>query len=457
MYQCASMISKSYDGLDPLDNAQLIEALKNNQEMALTILACAAHQRRIVDDVLILNRLENEMLSITPIPVKPYELVAHVGKIFQVELETESISFDITRDRSYNECDIDTVLLDPSRLTQIFINLLGNSAKFVRSSERKRIHIRYGASRVRPDKDTKSSWAGLSLHWSGEEVLQQEQSQRQETADDEELYMRFCVEDTGPGMTLEEIHKLFKRWSQASSITHTQYGGSGLGLYISAALAKRQGGRIGVSSTKGVGSTFAFFIRTQRVKTDEQNGSCMAAAASSMSTAESKLTRPAISAGRTAGSYGDLSSTKSVGASGGAVRSILLVEDNLVNQKLLAKQLRKVGHTVHVANNGFEALDVLKKSFSYSSNDVEGERGTIDIDIDIILMDWEMPRCNGLECSRRIRQMEEEGRLSHLPIVGITANARDEQLQTALAAGMDDILTKPFLLDDLEAKIGKWT
>jgi len=114
----------------------------------------------------------------------------------------------------------------------------------------------------------------------------------------------------------------------------------------------------------------------------------------------------------------------------------------------LRKQLVKAGCTVHVANHGLEALEVLRRSTSWFENNNES------IHLDIILMDWEMPIMDGLTCSREIRALHEAGKITrHIEIIGITANARDEQIQLAIANGIDFVMSKPFMTYDLLAKM----
>ena len=108
---------------------------------------------------------------------------------------------------------------------------------------------------------------------------------------------------------------------------------------------------------------------------------------------------------------------------------VLLVEDNLVNQRVLRKQLQKAGCSVAVANHGQEALDYLKDTNMWIGN----ESGN---DVHVVLMDLEMPVMDGLACTRRIREWEQEGVVQHVPIIAVTANARKEQIETCLEAGM---------------------
>lgn len=130
---------------------------------------------------------------------------------------------------------------------------------------------------------------------------------------------------------------------------------------------------------------------------------------------------------------------------------ILLVEDNLINQKVLSKQLRNTGCTVHVANHGLEALDFLSTTTLWN-NDNDNNDGVANNDDDgapgakrrtelsLILMDLEMPIMDGLTCTRRIRELERDGRLKlkggRVPIIAVTANARMEQMDLAIEAGM---------------------
>jgi CheY-like chemotaxis protein len=281
-------------------------------------------------------------------------------------------------------------------------------------------------------------------------------------------------------MTQTEQEKLFARFTQATPRTHVKYGGSGLGLFISKTLASMQGGAIGVSSEKNVGSTFAFFVST-RVCDPPTN---YIASLSSCMRAEP---------GKRAMSFQDAMMAVKL--------TVLIVEDNLVNQKVLKKQLQRNGWDVHVAGDGQEALDWLKGS-AYWVNDKDARSendASVDAnnqapvrhgsDLDIILLDIEMPILDGLACARQIRDWECRGLLAlppssskpgnpepnsvspttsntglentvgentgtfRIPILAVSANARMEQIQEALRAGMDDAITKPFRIPELWPKI----
>jgi CheY-like chemotaxis protein len=166
--------------------------------------------------------------------------------------------------------------------------------------------------------------------------------------------------------------------------------------------------------------------------------------------------------------------------------NVLIVEDNLVNQKVLRKQLQKFGWNISVAGNGQEALEWLKDSV-YWRNEKDSSSTEDKHELDIILMDIEMPIMDGLTCARLIRDYEHQGLLaapsaphsasptqyqhrktsstssaSHerpekqslrLPILAVSANARMEQIEQSLASGMDDAISKPFRIPELWPKI----
>jgi CheY-like chemotaxis protein len=111
------------------------------------------------------------------------------------------------------------------------------------------------------------------------------------------------------------------------------------------------------------------------------------------------------------------------------------VEDNLVNQKVVSKQLRKAGHVVYVANHGEEALDFIKRS-EYWHTVATGQRGR-GKPLSVVLMDLEMPIMDGTTCVKKIREWQAEGRiLGHIPVIAVTANARKDQIVASLEAGM---------------------
>jgi len=130
---------------------------------------------------------------------------------------------------------------------------------------------------------------------------------------------------------------------------------------------------------------------------------------------------------------------------------VLIVEDNLINQKVLAAQLKKLGCVVSVANHGGEAIEVIKKSDFYNHSSLSSITPTV---IDVVLMDLEMPVMDGMTCARTLRAMQKSGELvRHIPVIAVTANAREEQIKNTLDAGIDDVVSKPFRIPELVPKM----
>ena len=122
-----------------------------------------------------------------------------------------------------------------------------------------------------------------------------------------------------------------------------------------------------------------------------------------------------------------------------------MAEDNIINQKIVFRKLETHGFNVTTANNGREAVDRMREAPKQSS----GARGAFDI----ILMDQEMPIMDGNTAAREIRKLEKDGHVDHVPILGVTANARDDQQSEMLEHGMDLVITKPYKIDELVMKI----
>lgn len=344
-----------------------------------------------------------------------------------------------------------------------------NAIKFTKDRPFRKITVTLGASPTKPPK----VWD--SVAFTNSEEQPKNITEGPEWGNGELGYLWLKIQDTGCGMTYDEQKKLFSRFTQATPRTHVKYGGSGLGLFISRSLATLQGGAIGVASDPDAGSTFAFFVSTRK-------------------------TRPP--AGQTLQVRPGPQRTQSTeDAMRGVKLNILIVEDNLVNQKVLKKQLSKFGWNISVAGDGQQALEWLKGSVYWqgtpkNNHDSIGEEEEPEYfstprqyDVDIILMDIEMPVMDGLTCAHRIREYEARGLLApplgrpaglsrqlstssvspissfldvntspqrahtRLPILAVSANARAEQVEHALAAGMDDAISKPFRIPELWPKL----
>ena len=423
--QCADEITTSMTDLKGSNFVQggLEELVQNAIDASGIIALCAQHQKRIVDDILTLSKLDSALLLVTPCDVMPKTVVQRALKIFDGEVHTADIKLNFKVDESIEKLGIEWVKLDPSRLLQVLINLTTNAIKFTTTEEKRIINVTLAASLDRPSKD------GSIVSYFPPRSKKKDLTTSPDWGTGERVYLHFAVQDTGRGLTDDEKKLLFIRFSQASPRTHVQYGGSGLGLFISRELVELQGGEIGVASRAGEGSTFAFYI-TARRSTAPKDVVDQFPGAGGRKPSTGKHPTPPPLKGVTPSSPTSQTPLSQKLVSKDTLR-ILIVEDNLVNQKVLSKQLRNMGCIVHVANHGGECLDRLKESTFWRGNARDG------LEISVILMDQEMPVMDGLTCTKEIRKLEENGKVvSHVPIIAVTANARSEQIDTAMEVGM---------------------
>jgi PAS domain S-box-containing protein len=487
------------------EELQLIESCIDNAE---TIVECAQHQKRIVDDILTMSKLDSKLLAVTPITVDAVEVVQAAIKMFEVEARRVDITLTMVVDPSFYEHGMTYLDFDPSRLKQVLINLLTNALKFTKSGPTRNVSLTMGASRTRPTGETTS----VQFIAPGKEDDEQQgnQDQRPVSPRGPPIFLIFEVKDTGQGMTEDEKKSLFQRFVQASSRTHVKYGGSGLGLFISRRLTELQNGAIGVASLPGVGSTFAFYIETyvpsaESIKEAEAGAAAARefAAATAGTGLISRRPTSVISSPTTAAPHHQqlqppnlTSKNVMLCPSHGLVvntllptiEGILVVEDNLINQQITRRGLIDKNYIVDVANHGMEALQKLRwtdryigETESQTADDLKQQdammpqgktAGIISADnkititmqkddkkkkfpLSMILMDIEMPIQDGLTCTRHIRQMEQQGLISggRIPIIAVSANARMEQILEAKAAGCDDVLVKPYRMPELIEKM----
>jgi PAS domain S-box-containing protein len=218
--------------------------------------------------------------------------------------------------------------------------------------------------------------------------------------DDTKVLLEFVVSDTGIGISEDKIERLFEKFHQLDSSTTREYGGTGLGLSIVKKLIDLMGGDIRVESEAGKGSNFIFqipfFISDELVAVDKI--SCTEEGSLEENYLKENCLKENI--------------------------KILLADDSRVNQKMMCQIIRKKNWEVDVAEDGVQVLEMLNSSY------------------DLILMDIQMPKLDGFETTKKIRENEVNVG-SHIPIIALTANATDEDRKNCLQVGMDDYISKP--------------
>ena len=320
----------------------------------------ARHLLGLINDLLDFSKIEANKLEL--------ELVD-----FELPIVFENLSKQMAQTAANKglliNFELDTALSAPMRgdamrLTQILLNFTSNAIKFTSQGEISVCAMLLGAS----------SDSGYRL--------------------------RFEVRDTGIGLTPEQIDQLFVAFHQADTSTTRKYGGTGLGLVISKQLAELMGGRVGIESQPGQGSTFWFEVQ--------------------MAKGDKLLVQPEPKTF-------NFDLLKGV--------SVLLVEDNMFNQQVAVELLREVGTGVSIANNGKEAIDLL-----------------LARDFDCVLMDVQMPVMDGIEATRQIRA---NAKLAGNYIIAMTANARKEDKERCYNAGMNDFVSKPVFGEQLYVAIAR--
>ncbi|KAK7995631.1 hsp90-like protein [Apiospora arundinis] len=480
-------------------HALVLHTLRSHLDSAIdsanTIMYCVQHQKQIVDDVLTLSKLDADLLVVSPIPVQPVTLVRTSVRIFEPELKMTGISLTISEDPSLAALGVDYIMLDPNRFLQIVINLVTNAIKFTKNAAVRNIDITVSALAAPPTSEDLGVQYVPRRYEQAKPITPAHENHPEFDVWDEVVYLCFRVKDTGKGLTEEETAVLYRRFAQASPKTHIEYGGTGLGLFISRQITEMLGGQMGLHSDVGDGCTFAFYVRTPKgsaprrasvtvepiIQMTRTLGLTTAAAPlvvapdqDSETPIDLKLVPPGPPPGQVL-----KNNTKTE-------RMVLVVEDNLVNQRVLCKLLRKRGFVVEAANHGEEALELLGRptTFRPSSsansltppptsteempngyNGSDGDGGAtsyFDRDVslytrfEVILCDIEMPVMNGIEFTKAVRALEERKELpGHKPIIGVTANVRGKQITAAIESGMDGVTTKPYRIDELIAHIDR--
>jgi signal transduction histidine kinase/DNA-binding response OmpR family regulator len=313
---------------------------------------------RLINDLLDHSRLEAGKLDLVRRPYDLRDLLGELADITKVQCDDLGLTFALHADDDLP----DPVLGDEGRLRQVLMNLLGNALKFTREG-------------------------GVTLHVRTLEMIAGRAK------------VEFRITDTGVGIAVDEQARLFLPYSQTAAGVAAGSGSSGLGLAICRMLVERMGGRIGVESDEGWGSTFWF-------------------------------TLPLEPAGEAALAVVPAAAASSTG------RTALVVEDNRINQQVALGLLKRLGVTARTADDGQAALAMLA-----------------DIRYDVVFMDVQMPGMDGLEATRRLRNGQ-AGELNRtVPVIAMTGNVTRQDRQACTDAGMNDYVAKPISGDRLQEAI----
>ena len=309
----------------------------------------AGHLMALIDDVLDLSKIEAGRLTLESMPFLLSEVLEQVQAVCGAQADARNLTLDIT-----GNIPSQTLVGDPTRLRQALLNLVGNAIKFTQR----------GGVTVTVSPTLKS---------------------------DSGIHLRFEVQDTGIGMTPEQVARLFQPFEQADSSTTRRFGGTGLGLAITRRLVSLMGGQVGVDSEAGRGSCFWFTCEL---------GISAAQAPAPQSRQQAKALLRKHHAGR----------------------RVLVAEDDPVNQEVAQALLAEAGLSACMVNDGAAALQACEKE-----------------PFDAVLLDLHMPVMDGLQAARAI-----VARTPDMPVMAISASAFDVDKRQSMEAGMRAFLAKPF-------------
>ncbi len=434
--------------LGMIDVLERTELSPDQRDQLGTVRYSAASLLRIIDDILDFSKIEAGRLDLERVEFSTVELIEGAAEALAARAAEKGLILS-----AYVASDAPARAIgDPLRLQQILFNLVGNAIKFTEKGS-------------------------VRLFLEGEGGQQ-----------DGSLTLRIRVVDTGIGLTAAQRDRLFNPFVQADSSTTRRFGGTGLGLSIVRRLAEAMDGSVEVHSAPGVGSTFvvtvtlaaappaqgsaglplqglslvlslpdplesaaiARYLRDAGAEVDVVVSSLTAVTIEGASDplCLADLKRPwrrdvlvravAQAAGRT-GDVLPVAPAPAPAPTGQLVGRVLVVDDNSVNRKILARQLELAGTSADMAASGEEALSMWH-SRPY----------------DLMLADLQMPDMDGFELARRIRQGEASTGSARLPILAVTASTLESEEERSRAAGMDGFITKPVGIEQLKATLEIW-
>lgn len=384
-----------------LSNSLFEQVQEKEQKQLLGNVIDAGNQlMHIVNDVLDFSKIEASKLSISLVKFHLFELLKRLHKIYQPQAHAKGLEFNLHLPNQR----VAWLNGDANRLQQILINLVSNAIKF-----------------------TEKGKIDIFLKISKQHVNQ------------ESLNFSIAINDTGIGLSEEQIDSLFNKFTQIDNSTTRKFSGTGLGLAISKKLAEKMGGTIQAKGKIGVGSSFVVKLKMETTKAPSK--------------AEQKTDIDAFPAellpsdlhSMLSIAKGDIPPEKAIEPKHAATskastqQSILVVDDTHLNCIVIKNMLQNSNYLIEFASNGNEALKCVQ-STHYC----------------VVLMDCLMPIMDGFTATEKIREWE----LLHnqfTPIIALTASALEETKEKCFASGMNDFLSKPLNAKALIEKIIYWS
>ncbi|TGO46202.1 hypothetical protein BCON_0338g00020 [Botryotinia convoluta] len=259
-------LSHTHDNVLHDDNSktygEIKTSVRRNIEIAKIILACEEHQQKLMEDARMMSKPDINLFSISPTRTEPIRVVDTAMSMLSGETSKLDISIRLEVDPSVEALSSQWLCFDPSRFLQLLLNLLTNANEYTKSSKNRNVVVRLGTTTGSPYHKE----IGREIQYIPLRTARNDPTSKDASGTGEIVYLHCSITDTGKGLSETGRQTLFKKFSQTSLSTHTQYGDSSLGLFICRELAELQGGAIGIGYTdsQATGSTFAFYIKTRR-------------------------------------------------------------------------------------------------------------------------------------------------------------------------------------------------
>lgn len=355
------------------------ELNEQHQSDLQTICSSGNHLLMMINDILEMSKLEAGSVLLRPKDSSLYEIIDSVKEMLSLKAQEKKLAFDV----SINHHVPMYIHVDEGKLRQILINLISNAIKFTNEGQVSvRVYVRSIEEKTKKSKNTTSTL---------------------------KHQLWFEVEDTGLGISEDEILTVFQPFMQTESGRRSQEG-TGLGLSISQSYVQIMGGEMSVSSKLGVGSTFSFYIPIPSVSVQYDD-------------------------------FNSRLSNRVIGTVQSAPYRILIAEDMRLNRQILTRFLAPLGFEVREVSNGQDVINVWQ---SWSPH--------------LIWMDVRMPVLNGYEAASEIRKAEDAQQLAtskRVRIIALTASLVDCNEEELHAKGFDGFVTKPFSEDDIFESMAK--